>query len=117
MPWDGTPTELHGHIWGRTITLWGERSTPAAMSQELKRIAPALRHVGVDVTWARENDRNRTRKIAVRAVRAVQNEAGGGPLDREACAVDSVPEQERVAESWEEATDEAVADSPVPSVR
>jgi hypothetical protein len=42
------------------------------MSQDLKRIAPSLRHRGIDVTWHRENDRNRTRKIAVRAVHGVQ---------------------------------------------
>ena len=82
MPWDGTPSELYSHIWGRTITLWGERSTPASMSQDLRRIAPALRHVGIDVTWDRDNDRNRTRKIAVRAVHAVHSK-GNGPSEEE----------------------------------
>ena len=46
------------------------------MSQELKRIAPALRHMGIDVMWSRENDRMRTKKIAVRAVRPVQDLEG-----------------------------------------
>ena len=72
MPWDGTPTELYAHIWGRTGNLRGGRATAASMSQDLKRIAPSLRHRGIDVTWHRENDRNRTRKIAVRAVHGVQ---------------------------------------------
>lgn len=70
--WDGTPTELHNALVHVTGAQGDPPATPASMSQELKRLAPALRQVGVELEWNRENDHKRTRKIVVRAVPAVQ---------------------------------------------
>ena len=72
-PWDGTATELYQHVGGRVLNSLRPHTNPASMSQELKRMSGALREVGVDMEWYRESDSHRTRKIAVRAVHAVQN--------------------------------------------
>ena len=71
-PWDGTATELYKQLDGSALNGRWSRTTPASMSQELKRLAAALRQVGVEVEWYRESDSNRNRRIAVRAVHAVQ---------------------------------------------
>ena len=74
--WRGTATALYTKLTpnGGYSSRAGWPLTVSAFSQRLRRLAAALRHVGVDVTWERESDHKRTRKIRVRAVRAVQGE-------------------------------------------
>ncbi len=68
--WAGTATQLLEAVRREP---GGERlpDGPAALSQTLKRLAPALREVGVHVTWHRDNTPARTRKIVVQAVHVV----------------------------------------------
>ena len=72
--WFGTPTRLYADLTPSLLTYGrgGWPRTPSAFSQRLKRLQPGLREVGIEVEWIREPDENRTRKIRVRAVRAVQ---------------------------------------------
>lgn len=67
--WTGTAAALWGildpqHAGGETPL----PATGSALSQRLRRIAPALRAVGVEVSWARAATRDRTRTITLRAI-------------------------------------------------
>jgi hypothetical protein len=69
--WTGTTTELL-KILSSAASDQVTRSkdwpqNPRALSGALRRLAPALRKTGIDVTFPREKDRKRTRTIVIRA--------------------------------------------------
>ena len=74
--WFGTPTRLYADLTPSLLSSGrgGWPRTASAFSQRLKRLQPGLREVGIEVEWIREPDEKRTRKIRVRAVRAVQED-------------------------------------------
>ena len=72
--WTGTPTALFNKLCARFGNY--DRSIPkniSEMSKRLRRLAPALREIGIELTWHRDTNRHRTREIAVRRVRPVRN--------------------------------------------
>ncbi|MCH7872730.1 MAG: ATP-binding protein [Planctomycetes bacterium] len=63
--WDGSPTDLHERLTPEKA----QRDWPrngSAMSGRLKRLAPALKTVGIEVTHTRDSSRNRRRLIHIR---------------------------------------------------
>ena len=73
--WSGTPTELYGRLFsGPPRVDWSLPKSASEMSKRLRRLIPALREVGIEVTYSRHSDKNRTRQVAVRRVHAVRDQ-------------------------------------------
>lgn len=68
----GTSTELLSRIRNCDGADWSLPKTASDLSRRLKRIVTALRGIGVEVTWSKDSNRNRTRITTVRRVRDVQ---------------------------------------------
>ncbi len=68
--WDGTPAELLGVLARRAgeavVRSRAWPTTPRGLAAALRRAAPDLRAVGVDVTYGRAPDRTRTRRVCIR---------------------------------------------------
>ncbi len=68
-PWEGTATDLLTKLRGRTPDEARGRdfpATPRAISEQLRRIAPALRACGIDVTTGTRVGHQRDRLITIR---------------------------------------------------
>ena len=89
--WTGTATKLLGDLMkgagiennARLPSGWPK--SPSSLANALRRLAPHLREVGVEVEFERSNDRSRTRLIHIRnvtqtAVRSVHPSANGPGL-------------------------------------
>lgn len=81
--WDGTATALKGKlesVIGESINKKAWPQSPRGLTNALKRIAPALRKVGIQYTKTRGTDKNRTKLIKldwvgkVRSARSVGSE-------------------------------------------
>lgn len=86
MEWSGTAAELHTQITPDKAPKGWPRS-PRAVSGAVRRITPALRHVGVSVEHGRESGGNRTRTITLRADRDGRDAGDGRDEDSDSSSV------------------------------
>ena len=82
--WKGTASELLELLQGsqspRVLSFRDLPSSPEKLSGELRRLAPNLRAVGLDVTFYRESKRDRRRIITIKKL-TPQKERVTGNLD------------------------------------
>ena len=81
----GEYTGTASKLWSKLFpggTLYRDAKTPRSASQlsnRLRRLQAAFRHIGVEIEFCRLTDRNRTRQITVRSVRSVRTEIDDAP--------------------------------------
>jgi putative DNA primase/helicase len=72
--WKGTATELLVALKAQAVlggeSLQGLPKNARALSSALRRLAPNLRALGVTITFTRDNDKLRTRRIAIQGEQA-----------------------------------------------
>jgi hypothetical protein len=68
-PWKGTATELLAALKAQAVlgheSLQSLPKNARALSASLRRLAPNLRALGVTITFTRDSDKLRTRRIAI----------------------------------------------------
>ncbi len=67
-PWEGTAAELLVRITPAGRLPWGWPESPRAISTALRRLAPGLRRVGIDVSTSREAGTGGRRLIQITAL-------------------------------------------------
>ncbi len=92
VPWSGTATELLAELTTRTPPNITQRqggfSRPRQVADALRRLAPGLRRVGVEVTFCRRGHRG-SRVIELRAVSSSAASAASATPDRQADRADA----------------------------
>jgi hypothetical protein len=103
LPWTGTAKDLLAALNDRVADhikrQKGFPSQPRSVANQLRRLAPALRLVGIDVMFAKASDRDRTRTITV-----TQLEEKGTNASASSASSDMLETQDL---SSDEASDEA----------
>ena len=79
--WEGTATELLAHLGGEVSETTAKSKSwphlPKSLSDRLRRDAPALSHMGIEVTFRKSKDKASRRLIILRKIECDGQEASG----------------------------------------